>query len=150
MIHARLRDGSLREAATQHGVSMLLFEGGESNRFDPYAIEAAFDGVRRVLEHAGVIDGAPGTSTRTFVSRETRWVRASRGGMMRLAVELGEMVERRQVLGGFSDIYGRRNLAVRAPVDGLLIGMNRNPLVNQGDALFHIAERAEGAEPERG
>ncbi len=27
---------------------------------------------------------------------------------MRLAVELGEMVERRQVLGGFSDIYGRR------------------------------------------
>ncbi len=139
-VHARIRDGSLREAATQHGVAMLLFEGGESNRFDPYAIEAAADGVRRVLAHRGVIDGAPGDSTPTFVSRQTRWVRAARGGLLRLEVELGERVERRQVLGNFADIYGRRNLAVRAPVEGLLIGINRSPLVNQGDALFHIAE----------
>ncbi len=139
-IHARARDGSLREAATRQGVAMLLFEGGESNRFDPYAIDAAFAGVRRVLAHLGVIDGAPGDSTPTFVSRETRWVRAARGGLLRLEVELGELVERRQVLGNFSDIYGRRNLAVRAPAAGLVIGINRSPLISQGDALFHVAE----------
>lgn len=139
-IHARVRDGSLREAATQHGVAMLLFEGGESNRFDPYAIDAAFDGVRRVLAHRGLIDGAPSESKPTLISRRTRWVRAARGGLVRLETELGEWVERRQVLGHFSDIYGRRNLAVRAPVEGLLVGVSRSPLVNQGDALFHIAE----------
>jgi predicted deacylase len=139
-IHARVRDGSLREAATQHGVAMLLFEGGESNRFDPYAIDAAFDGVRRVLAHLGVIDSAPGTSVAGFVSRETRWVRAARGGMLRAEVELGDRVERRAVLGSFSDIYGRRNLAVRAPVAGLVIGLTRSPLINQGDALVHLAE----------
>ncbi len=147
VIHARVRDGSLREAATQHGVSMLLFEGGESNRFDPYAIDGAYDGVRRVLASLGVIDNAPGDSTSTFVSRETRWVRAARGGLLRLESELGEEVEKRQVLGNFSDIYGRRNLAVRAPFDGLLIGMNRSPLINQGDALFHVAA-AEGTSTE--
>lgn len=141
-IHARTRDGSLREAATQHGMTMLLFEGGESNRFDPYAIDAAHDGVRRVLADLGVIDGAPGTSETSFLSRETRWVRAARGGMLRLEVELGDSVEKRQVLGEFSDIYGRRNLAVRAPVEGLVIGVNRSPLINQGDALVHIAEPA--------
>lgn len=139
-VHARVRDGSLREAATQHGVAMLLFEGGESNRFDAYAIDAAVDGVRRVLAHRGVIDAAPSVSTPTFVSRQTRWVRAARGGLLRLDAELGELVEQRQVLGHFSDIYGRRNLAVRAPNEGLLIGINRSPLINQGDALFHIAE----------
>lgn len=139
-IHARVRDGSLREAATQHGVTMLLFEGGESNRFDPYAIDGAFDGVRRVLADLGVTGSAPATSASTFVSRETRWVRAARGGMLRLAIELGDMVEARQVLGNFSDIYGKRNLAVRSPADGLVIGMNRSPLINQGDALVHIAE----------
>ena len=139
-IHARARDGSLREAATQHGVAMLLFEGGESNRFDPYAIDAAVDGVRRVLAHRGLIDGAPSDSRPTFTSRQTRWVRAARGGLLRLEAELGERVERRQVLGHFSDIYGRRNLAVRAPVEGLLVGVSRSPLVNQGDALFHLAE----------
>jgi predicted deacylase len=146
-IHARVRDGSLREAATQHGVAMLLFEGGESNRFDPYAIDSAFDGVRRVLAELGVVDGAPGTSVASFVSRETRWVRAARGGMLRLEVELGDWVERRAVLGNFSDIYGRRNLAVRTPVEGMVIGINRSPLINQGDALVHIAEPEAVAEP---
>lgn len=148
-IHARTRDGSLREAATQRGVRMLLFEGGESNRFDPYAIACAFDGVRRVLAHSGVTGNAPGDPPPTFLSRRTRWVRASRGGLLRIEVELGEHVVRRQLLGSFADIYGRRNLAVRAPADGLVIGINRNPLVNQGDALFHVAEaeRAQAAEP---
>ena len=106
---------------------MLLFEGGESNRFDPYAIDAAFDGVRRVLALLGVIDAAPGTSAPTFRSRETRWVRAARGGMLRLEVELGDRVERQRVLGNFSDIDGRSNLAVRAPVAGLVIGLNPVP-----------------------
>ena len=62
--------------------------------------------------------------------------------MLRLGVELGDMVEHRQVIGNFSDIYGRRNLAVRAPAPGLVIGVNRSPLINQGDALVHIAEPA--------
>lgn len=144
-IHARVRDGSLREAATQHGVRMLLFEGGESNRYDPYAIEAAFDGVRRVLAHVGVLSDAPTDPPPTFLSRRTQWVRAARGGLLRLEVELGEHVERRQLLGNFADIYGRRNLAVRSPVDGLLIGINRSPLVNQGDALFHVATVGDAA-----
>ena len=142
-IHARTRDGSLREAATQGGMAMLLFEGGESNRFDPYAIDAAHDGVLRVLAALGLIDGAPGSSVPSFESAETRWVRAARGGMLRLEVELGDRVERRQVLGGFSDIYGRRNLAVRAPFAGMVIGLTRSPLINQGDALVHVAREAD-------
>jgi predicted deacylase len=143
-IHARTRDGSLREAATQRGVAMLLFEGGESHRFDPYAIAPAHEGVLRVLAMLGVIESAPGTSEPGFVSSQTRWVRAARGGLLRLEVELGDTVERRQVLGHFSDIYGRRNLVMRAPVDGLVIGLNRSPLINQGDALVHIAEPGDG------
>lgn len=139
MLHARLRDGSLREAATQAGMAMLLFEGGEDNRYDKYAIDAAYDGVRRVLELLGMFDGAPGTSGTPVISRESRWARAQRGGLLRAEVELGDRVESRQVLGQLSDIFGRGNLAVRAPFDGIVIGQTRSPRANQGDALFHIA-----------
>ena len=139
MLHARLRDGSLREAATQAGMAMLLFEGGEDNRYDNYAIDAAYDGVRRVLELLGMFDGAPGTSGTPVISRESRWARAQRGGLLRAEVELGDRVESRQVLGQLSDIFGRGNLAVRAPFDGIVIGQTRSPRANQGDALFHIA-----------
>lgn len=139
-LHSRTRDGSLREAATQAGMTMLLFEGGEDNRFDGYAIEAAHTGVLRVLAWAGMIDGAPGSSTASVLSRESRWVRAPRGGLVRREVGLGERVDKRQVLGHVSDIWGRGNLAVRAPTSGIVIGEAHRPRANQGDALFHIAE----------
>lgn len=138
-LHARLRDGSLREAATQRGMAMLLFEGGEDNRYDDYAIEAGYEGVLRVLAHLGMTDSAPGSSQATMVSRESRWVRAQRGGLLRVEVGLGDEVERRQVLGHLSDIFGRSNLAVRSPLRGIVIGKTRTPRVNQGDALFHVA-----------
>ena len=142
LLHARLRDGSLREAATQAGMAMLLYEGGEDNRYDNYAIDAAYDGVRRVLGLLGMFEGAPGNSAPSVVSRQSRWVRAQRGGLLRAEVELGDRVESRQVLGHLSDIFGRGNLAVRAPFDGIVIGQTRSPRANQGDALFHVAAPA--------
>ena len=42
-LHARTRDGSLREAATEAGATVLLFEGGEADRFDERAIVAGTD-----------------------------------------------------------------------------------------------------------
>lgn len=138
-IHSRTRDGSLREAATEAGMTMLLYEGGEDNRFDDYAITNAYEGTLRVLTWMGMIDNAPGTSVTTAVARETRWVRAPRGGLVRREVSLGERVESKQVLAHVSDIWGRSNLAIRAPFEGIVIGAAHHPRANQGDALFHIA-----------
>ncbi len=93
-----------------------------------------------MLHWLGMVDASPGSSVRTTVSRASRWVRAPRGGLLRREVGLGDTVERRQVLGHISDIWGRGNLAVRAPVAGVVIGEAHRPRANQGDALFHIAE----------
>jgi uncharacterized protein len=139
-LHSRTRDGSLREAATEAGMTMLLYEGGEDNRYDDYAIKFAFEGIARVLQLLGMIESAPRSSVPTTVSRASRWVRAPRGGLLRREIELGDRVEERQVLGHLSDIWGRGNLAVRAPVAGVVIGEAHRPRANQGDALFHIAE----------
>jgi uncharacterized protein len=140
LLHSRARDGSFREASTEAGVVTLLYEGGEDNRYDPYAIEAGYEGVRRVMELLAMLDGAPGSSAATAICRESRWVRAQRGGLLRASVGLGDRVAERQVLGHLSDIYGRGNLAVRAPFAGIVIGQGRRPRANQGDALFHLAE----------
>jgi predicted deacylase len=97
-----------------------------------------------VLDHLGFIDGAPGSSGPVTICRETRWVRASRSGMFRPEIGLGAEVAQRQVLGHLSDIYGRRNLVVRSPFDGIVIGVAKKPLANQGDALVHVARGPEG------
>ena len=58
MLHAKVRDGSLRAAATESGATMLLYEGGEAWRFDSAAIDVGVRGIRNVLGRAG--DDRPG------------------------------------------------------------------------------------------
>ena len=53
MLHAGIRDGSLRHAAREQGAKVLLYEAGECLRFDAYAIDAGVIGVRRVLARCG-------------------------------------------------------------------------------------------------
>ena len=142
MVHARNRAGTLRQAATRRGATVLLYEAGEALRFDEDAIGSGVTGVRRVLAATGVIDGPTGPDEPSLTSRSTTWARAGRSGILHLAVGLGGRVERRQVLGSIDDAFGNSVAAVRAPRDGMVIGCTRSPLVNRGDAVAHIAELA--------
>lgn len=132
--------GTLRSTARRLGVSYLLYEGGEPLRFDENAITAGVLGTLRVLNALGMWTFDPGEVPRTFEASRTRWIRASRSGILQLSVALGQMVARKEVLGQIStDFFSTRSVAVRAPHQGMVIGYTKNPLVNQGDALVHLA-----------
>ncbi|MGB3510283.1 MAG: succinylglutamate desuccinylase/aspartoacylase family protein [Microcoleaceae cyanobacterium] len=140
MIHSQTRDGSLREAATEHGIPVLLYEAGEALRFDNNAIKVGVEGVMRVMAALNMYPTETYTEAQPILQvNETRWVRASRSGILRLYVELGQKVTKKQVLGVISDAFGETNTTVNAPCEGLIVGSLQNPLVNQGDAILHIA-----------
>ena len=145
MIHARTRDGSLRHAATKAGATVLLYEAGEASRFDEDAIRAGVTGVLRVFAAVGLIEAVVAPAARPLVSRRTAWMRARRSGIVHLDIEPGALVHRRQDLGTIDDTFGNRLAVVRAPFDGLVIGMTRHPLVNRGDAMVHLAEIESGS-----
>jgi predicted deacylase len=139
MLHARIRDGSLRQAARERGATVLLYEGGEAWRFDDFAIDAGVDGVRRVLGELGMVDAVADPAEPSVECRDSGWVRARGTGVLHLEVELGQRVEAGQRLGGLSDTFGRRVRLAHADRDGIVVGLNRAPLVNSGDAIVHIA-----------
>lgn len=140
IIHADTRDGSLRQAATKKGIPVLLYEAGEALRFDAEAIATGVRGVFRVMNYLGMSDFATvESSTLPIEIRKSKWIRASRGGIFHLAVNLGEKVVKRQKLGFTTDAFGREQQRIRASVDGIVIGYTLNPLVNQGDAIVHLA-----------
>ena len=140
MLHARLRDGSLRQAARDRGATVLLYEAGEALRFDEDAIAVGVRGVRQVLASLGMIDPEPEADAIDVVeSRSSNWVRARGTGILHLDVHLGEWVEAGQRLGGLSDTFGRRVRLVHADRPGIVIGLTRAPIVNAGDALVHVA-----------
>ncbi|GAA4817826.1 succinylglutamate desuccinylase/aspartoacylase family protein [Nocardioides caeni] len=142
MLHARLRDGSLRQAARDAGASVLLYEAGEALRFEEEPIAVGVAGVRRVLAALDLIDPLPQDPPERpspVESRSSGWVRARGTGILHMEVHLGETVAVGDRLGGLSDTFGRRVRLVHADRDGVVIGLTRAPLVNAGDALVHIA-----------
>ncbi len=155
MLNATTRDGSLRQAALEKGIPMLLYEGGEALRYDEKAIQTGLKGILSVMNSIGMLDdgyahkhGAikvtePFTETpdrkEVFVARSSHWVRAPHSGSLRVKKKIGNFVEKDTLLGVISNPYGSGKVEVRSPKTGIIIGMTKIPLVNQSDALFHIA-----------
>jgi predicted deacylase len=140
-IHARTRDGSLRQAATDTGVTVLLYEGGEASRYEQEPIDVGAAGVLRVLAETGMIDPESVLPVTTrLMSTQTVWSRATRSGILHLDVELGARVEQHEPVATVFDPYGKKLTVVRSRTSGLVIGQTRNPLVNRGDAAVHVAQ----------
>lgn len=139
IIHARLRDGSLRQAATELGATVLVYEAGQAHRFDDDAIETGVVGVMRTLRYLRMIDIRLPRVRPTRVIRRTRWVRARRGGLANISVALGDVVEKGEVVATISDAFSTRPTAATASSSGFVVARTLRPLVNSGDALVHIA-----------
>jgi hypothetical protein len=73
------------------------------------------------------------------VVKRSRWVRAPSSGVLRNRVQLGDVVSRRQLLGHLADPTGEDEVTIEAPCAGVLIGRTEIPLLNEGDAAYHIA-----------
>ena len=140
MMHSTTRDGSLRQAATKKGIPVLLYEAGEALRFDPLAITVGVSGIFGVMKHLEMYQSelAP-TVGESLQSDQSRWVRASHGGIFHLLVNLGEKVIKKQELGYITNAFGEKRIPIRTKIEGVVISHIQNPLVNQGDAIIHIA-----------
>lgn len=142
LINSNFPDGSLRQAAAEQGVPMLLYEAGEALRFEEFSIRAGVQGVLNVMRGLGMLPTrhrrkrAP---AEPFVARSSTWVRAPESGIFRASTKLGNQVASGDVLGVIGDPFGDEQTEVRSAADGIVIGRTSLPLVHEGEALFHIA-----------
>jgi hypothetical protein len=141
ILNSNLRDGSLREAASEFGVSMLLYETGEALRFDEQSIRAGVKGVVNVMRALGMLSKSR-SKRKTHdpvVARSSSWLRASSSGILRTLKPLGDRVRKGDLLGLVDDPLGDDTTEVIAPYSGIIIGRTEIPLVHEGEAVFHIA-----------
>lgn len=145
IIESPLRDGSLRDLAQKNGVDMLLMEAGEALRFDRLSIETGVAGVNRVLAHLGMIEADDGLTEVGIPARANKssWVRSPRGGVTHRVRKSGDPVRKGDLLACVAGLFGEDAEEILSPIDGIIIGHATLPVVNQGDALFHIAEVAQ-------
>ena len=143
LINSTLRDGSLRMAAAERGVTMFLYEAGEALRLDEVSIRAGLKGVLNVMRELGMLPprkGKPHGLKSPVIARSSSWVRAPESGILRTLVPLGTRVEKGRLLAFIADPFGESEIEVRARQEGIVIGRTQLPLVHQGEALYHLAQ----------
>ncbi len=146
MLKAPERTGSLREAAAKIGVPVIVYEGGEGLRFDEFAIRVGVRGILGVMVARDMISLAsdPIGGERPIYASTSSWVRAPEGGVLLSYKTTGDQVEPDEVIAAIANPYEDDETPIRAAKRGVIIGRTRLPVVNLGDALFHIAWLKDG------
>jgi len=120
-------------------ISVLVYEAGESERLDGFAIELGVAGIKRTLKALNMITDAP-PQTREIISlRSTSWVRAAEAGLFTWTKQSGSFISKGEQLGIIHSPHADRMKRVISPKSGHIIGHNNASVVHNGDALFNIA-----------
>ena len=130
--------GSLRRTARLANKPCLVYEGGEALRLDGYSIARGVTGIERTLHYLGMIDATFEHSRPPVEIEHTTWIRAPQAGLFIWSKSSGSKIKKDEPLGTIRDPYGTQTVAVLSTRDGYILGHTNAPVVNQGDALFHI------------
>jgi hypothetical protein len=143
IVNAGLIEGSLRAAAHQAGIPVITYEAGEALRLDERSIVAGVRGITNVMRGLGMLPARRRPwLAEPYVARSTTWYRATTDGVFRPLVKLGARVRAGDSLGVISAPFGGLERCLKAKSEGIIIGINNLPLVNEGEALFHVARFA--------
>lgn len=151
LLNSNLRDGSLRQSAVESGTRILLYEAGQALRFDELSIRAGLKGIQNVLKYLGMLKSGkrkPSSKAQVtpFIANTSSWTRANASGIVNDLKSLGDRVNKGDALALIGNPYGEISATVIANRAGIIIGKQNIPLVQEGDAMYHIAYFAENDE----
>lgn len=138
-----MQNNSLRKTTEQLGIPMLVYQAGEAMRFDKSAISLGLSGIHNVMEALSMLDASDQNDNNVFkpvFSQDQDWIRAHRSGVFLSTVELGQRIQKGQRIGIISDPFSADTAEVlKAEYEGIVVGINRHPLIYEGQTIFKVA-----------
>jgi len=130
-------DGQLARAAPDEGVPTVDPELGGSVGWDETAIRKGVEGVFNVLRYYGFLEGEVATDRQTRANGFEQYG-APAGGLIDVAVDLGERVSRGQTLFAVTDVFGSVKTEVTADTSGIFWRARRLPQVATGEYVCSV------------
>jgi predicted deacylase len=144
IIHSAYIAKSIRESMNKRGKKILLFEGGKTNSIEEGIVKEGIDGIKRFLNHLNMRSFKEvGNHHHPIYIKEHKWLRAPNSGMFQTSVKNGDKVDVGTILGIVTDPFGKIEKRIKSPMEGYVFCINESPVVNKGDAIFHIGEKVE-------
>jgi uncharacterized protein len=152
IINSGMIENSLRHEAGKLGVPVITYEAGEALRLHERSIVTGVRGIVSVMRTLGMLPSKRIQTVQAapYIARSSSWFRAPMDGLFRPLAKLGARVEQGATLGVISAPFSADEWLLTAESAGIVICVSNLPLVNQGEALFHIArfKQSEAVEAE--
>lgn len=123
-------------------IPFLIYEAGEAMRFDENAITLGVEGVFNLMRAIDMLPKEPINDIQPIFSQEEEWVLAHSGGIMHPLVSLGQTIQKNETIATITDPFGAgtgTEVLLRAPQEGVVVGINTTPLIYEGLSTFKIA-----------
>lgn len=113
----------------------MLAEAGSNGTLDPADVETHLNGIRNVMRYLGMIEGRPVIEGDRLRAREQFTVNATRGGLIRVKIEIGEEIRAGQEIAEIANVFGDVVERVVAPRDGIARLIWAAKAINTGDPV---------------
>jgi predicted deacylase len=127
--------GSLVNEASRRGIPSILTESGSAGGLDPAHVEIHRNGMRNVMRYLKMIPGDPVIHGERMVAKDQFLVNARRGGLLRLAISVGEELKKGQLIAEVCNVFGEVVEAITAPRDGIARIIWTSKAVNTGEPI---------------
>ncbi len=147
IINSELIENSLRYEAGKIGIPVITYEAGEALRLCEQSIVTGVRGILSVMRTLYMLPKRANKPVKSspYIAKSSTWYRASIDGMFRPLCKLGSHIEKGEKIGVIAAPFSSDEEILYAPSDGIIICINKLPLVNEGEALFHIARFSEAS-----
>ena len=122
-------------AATRRGVVSIFAESGGNGTLEEGDVRVHLHGVTNVMRYLGMIDGRPTAAGAQVSARDRKVVRATRAGLLRLRVKIGDELVAGQEVAEICNVFGEVVETVRSSGAGIAGLVWAHKVVNTGDPI---------------
>lgn len=134
---------ALRKTIEQLNIPALVYQGGEAMRFNEPAIKLGVSGIQNIMSTLHMLNHYAEDEQNSFkpvFSQDQDWIRAHRSGVLVSMVDLGQKINKGQRIGLINDPFSADTAeVVQAEQEGIVVGINCNPLIHEGQTIFKVA-----------
>jgi predicted deacylase len=127
--------GSLNFTATRNGVVSILAEAGGNGTLEEADVRVHLTGATNVMRCLDMIDGDAPRLTPRVAATDRVIVRASRGGLVRLKVRIGDAIAEGQEVAEICNVFGEIVERVHSSGSGIAGLIWTRKVVNTGDPI---------------
>jgi predicted deacylase len=131
--------GSTSAVAADLGIPAITAESGQCGVLDRASVDRHLRGLRNVLRHLGMLEGAPLALPPPVEHDSWMWLSTDVEGWWQPAVETGADVPAGALLGTVAPVLGGEPTEVRAPEAGVPLFITSSPAVVAGGLLMGLA-----------